>query len=341
MKVSVVVPIYNAEKYLDASIGTLLKQTHTDIEIILVENGSTDGSLEICNRFAKSDNRIQVIHTGNIGTGAARNLGMSKATGEYICFLDADDWFDTTLIEKYIESVQGRDFIICGYSAFRDDADVIDSHSFGSHVFNSASEVREYVATWFPDGRVGFTGNKFYKLSVIKENNIQFPELSRLEDGFFNLEFFSYACSGVVIPDELYHYRLAPASAVIQKHDEEYADLVVALTDAILEKRQEWNLSTPTDEAYKFCLNELGTSIENVFVGNWGLDYLSRKNYLVQMMLVDTYEDAIEHLELIGMYRRLLHILLGSNHLILLELLVRVKTFGKGKLTWLYYKLKK
>lgn len=341
MKVSIVIPVYNSEKYLNTCIDTVISQTYKDIEVVIVENGSTDNSLEICNRFAKSDARIQVIHTGNIGTGAARNLGISKATGEYICFLDADDWFDMTLIEKYIESVQGRDFVICGYSAFRDDADVTDSHSFGSHIFSSKEEVRTYVATWFPDGRVGFTGNKFYKLSVIKDNNILFPAISRLEDGFFNLDFFSHVSSGVVIPDELYHYRLAPASVVIQKHNEEYADLVVALTDATLEKRKEWNLSTPTDEAYKFCLNELGTSIENVFVGNWGMDYLSRKNYLIQITLVDTYEDAQKHLELIGTYRRLLHILLGSNHLILLELLVRIKTFGKGKLSWLYYHLKK
>lgn len=342
MKVSVVVPIYNAEKYLDTSIGTLLKQTYTDIEIILVDNGSSDKTLEICHHYANNDNRVQVVHTDdNIGTGAARNLGVSKATGEYICFLDADDWFDSSLIEKYISAIDGKDFAICGYSAFRDDADVIDSHSFGPHTFNAKEEVREYVATWFPDGRVGFTGNKFYKLSIIKGNNIKFPELSRLEDGFFNLEFFSHASSGVVIPDELYHYRLAPASAVVQKHNQEYADLVISLTDATLEKRKEWNLVTPTDEAYRFCLNELGTSIENAFIGEWGMNYLLRKDYLTQLTLIDTYQDAIEYLELIGKYRRLLHILLNSKHFVLLELLVRLKTFGKGKLAWLYYRLKK
>jgi len=342
MKVSVVVPIYNSSKYLDLSIGTLLKQTHTDIEIILVDNGSTDNSLEICNCYAEKDNRIQVIHTDdNIGTGAARNLGVSKATGEYVCFLDADDWFDATLLEKYVNRIDGKDFAICGYLAFRDDADLIDSHSFGTHTFNTKEEVREYVATWFPDGRVGFTGNKFYKLSVIKDNEIVFPELSRLEDGFFNLEFFSYANSGIVIPEELYHYRLAPASVIVQKHNRDYADLVIMLTDATLEKRKEWNLNTPTDEAYRFCLNELGTSIENTFVGDWGMGYIFRKNYLSQLTLIDTYEDAIEHLDLIGRYRRLLHILLNSEHFILLELLVRIKTFGKGKLTWLYYQLKK
>lgn len=342
MKVSVVVPIYNAEKYLDTSIGTLLKQTYTDVEIILVDNGSSDKSLEMCHRYANNDNRVQVAHTDdNIGTGAARNLGVSKATGEYICFLDADDWFDSSLIEKYISAIDGKDFAICGYSAFRDDADVIDRHNFGSHTFNTKEEVREYVATWFPDGRVGFTGNKFYKLSVIRGNNIKFPELSRLEDGFFNLEFFSYASSGVVIPDELYHYRLASASVVVQKHNQDYANLVISLTDATLKKRSEWNLSTSTDEAYRFCLNELGTSIENAFVGDWKMSYQDRKAYLKQMITTSTYQDGFKYLDLIGNYRKLLHILLNSNCFILLELLVRIKTFGKGKLTWLYYKLKK
>lgn len=340
MKVSIIIPVYNAEKYLDTCIGSVLAQTHKDLEVIIIENGSSDGSLAICEKYASSDERVQVVHMDvNIGTGAARNKGLELASGSYICFLDADDWVEPTLVEKYIRAAEpiSADVVLCGYIGFRGDDE--EHHNFGSHTFTTADEVHKYVATWFPDGRVGFIGNKFYKASLVKK--LSFLELSRLEDGFFNLDVFTCAKSCVVIPDELYHYRLSPASVVIAKHNQEYADLVITLTDATFDARAVWGVDAPKDEVYKFCLNELGTSIENTFVGDWGMGYLSRKAYLTQLTMIDTYEDALEHLDLIGSYRRLLHKLLNSEHFILLELLVRLKTFGKGKLTWLYYRLKK
>ncbi|MBR6479445.1 MAG: glycosyltransferase family 2 protein [Clostridia bacterium] len=343
MKVTVIVPIYNSAKYLDESIGSLLRQTYEDLEILLVDNGSTDNSLDVCNRYADKDKRIRVIHTDeNIGTGAARNLGLQSASGEYVCFFDADDRYEPCFVEKHLRATteKNADIVLCGYAGFREDGS-LEPHSFGSEFFDNAEAVRRYVATWFPDGRVGFTGNKMYKTSVIKDNNIVFPKLSRLEDGFFNLDFFSHANSCVVLADILYNYRLSPASTVIAKHNAEYADLVMSLTDATFEARKDWGVEAPTDEVYKFCLNELGTSIENAFVGDWGMNTIERRSYLKQMAEMDTYIDAYNHLELIGKYRKTLHILLNSNRFVLLGLLVRLKTFGKGNLQWIYYRLKK
>ncbi|MBR6512944.1 MAG: glycosyltransferase family 2 protein [Clostridia bacterium] len=343
MKVTVIVPIYNSAKFLDESIGSLLKQTYENLEILLVDNGSTDNSLDVCNRYADKDKRIRVIHTDeNIGTGAARNLGLESATGEYVCFFDADDRYEPRFFEKLLSAAteKNADVVLCGYSGFREDGGT-EPHSFGTEWFSDAKSVHKYVATWFPDGRVGFIGNKLYKTSVIKDNNLQFPKLSRLEDGFFNLDFFTYANSCVVVSDILYNYRLSPASTVIAKHNSEYADIVMTLTDSTFEARKKWNVEAPTDEVYKFYLNELGTSIENAFIGDWGMNAIERRSYLNQMTLMDTYIDAYKHLELIGTYRATLHKLLNSHKFILLGLLVRLKTFGKGNLQWIYYRLKK
>ena len=343
MKVTIIVPVYNSAKYLDESIGSLLRQTYEDLEILLVDNGSTDNSLDVCNRYAKKDKRIRVIHTDeNIGTGAARNLGLQSASGEYVCFFDADDRYEPRFVEKLLSAAteKNADIVLRGYAGFREDGGT-EPHSFGSEYFGDAKSVHKYVATWFPDGRVGFIGNKLYKTSVIKNNNLQFPKLSRLEDGFFNLDFFTNANSCIVVSDILYNYRLSPASTVIAKHNAEYADLVMSLTDATIEARKDWGVEAPTDEVYKFCLNELGTSIENVFVGDWDMNAIERCNYLKQMTETDTYIDAYKHLELIGKYRRALHILVYSHKYILLGLLVRIKTFGKGNLQWIYYRLKK
>ena len=343
MKVSIVVPVYNAEKYLDKSISALLNQTYSDIEVILVENGSTDNSLDICKRFADFDARIRVIDTKeNIGAGEARNVGISRATGEYICFFDADDWYEDTIVEKLVSSVlnNGSDIAICAYEAFVEGTDKKDYHTCKSMICKTKKEAQQYFADCFPDGHVGFLWNKIYKLSVIKDNNIRFPRLSRLEDGFFNLAFFTMAESISVIEDELYHYRISSSEDVVKKHDAEYADLVVTLVDTTNETFEKWGVKNTSDELNKFCLNELGTCIENVFIGGWGMNSFERKAYLHQMTMVDTYQDALLHLDVVGKYRQLLHKLLNSEHYLVLELIVRIKFFVKKNFKNFYYKFR-
>lgn len=344
MKVSIVVPIYNAEKYLDKSISALLNQTFRDVEIILVENGSTDNSLDVCKRFADDDVRIRVIDTKeNIGAGEARNVGISCATGDYICFFDADDWYESTMVEKLVSSVtaNGSDVAICAYEAFVEGTDKRDHHTCKSIICETKKESQQYVADFFPDGHVGFLWNKIYKLSVINDNDIRFPSLNRLEDGFFNLDFFTVASSLSVIEDELYHYRISSSEDVIRKHDAQYADLVVTLVDSANDAFKVWGVQSKSDELNKFCLNELGTCIENTFVGGWGMDYLEQRAYLTQLTMIDTYEDALVHLDVVGKYRKSLHILLSDEHYIILGFVVRLKCFVKKNFKKAYYFLRR
>ena len=102
-KLSVVVPVYNVEKYIGEMIESLQKQTLTDLEIILVDDGSPDGSGAICDKYAETDGRIHVIHKANGGVGAARNDGLDAATGEWIVFCDSDDWVEKDAFEKLID----------------------------------------------------------------------------------------------------------------------------------------------------------------------------------------------------------------------------------------------
>ena len=100
--VSIIVPVYNTDKYLYQCVKSLLNQTYADIEIILVDDGSKDDSGRICNEFAKKYQRIKVIHKENAGLGYARNSGLKLATGKYVTFIDSDDWADPDLIQKLI-----------------------------------------------------------------------------------------------------------------------------------------------------------------------------------------------------------------------------------------------
>ena len=126
-KVSIVVPIYNREKFLDKCISSLLKQTYKNIEIILVDDGSKDNSLDICNSYAKNDNRIKVIHKENGGVQSARNRGIDEATGYYLCFTDADDYVSDKFIENFIKVYESGEYhcVVCGFYKVDQDDNIL------------------------------------------------------------------------------------------------------------------------------------------------------------------------------------------------------------------------
>ena len=115
--VSVIIPIYNTEKFLPLCISSVLNQTLTDIEVLLVNDGSTDGSGKICDEYACKDQRIQVIHTLNQGVSHARNQGLETAKGEYIAFMDSDDWIETDMIATLYQLIRTNEagLATCGY----------------------------------------------------------------------------------------------------------------------------------------------------------------------------------------------------------------------------------
>ena len=151
--VSIIVPVYNVEKYIEECIDSLINQTYKDIEVILVDDGSTDASGEICDRYAQKDSRVKVYHNENDGPSKARNFGLDKATGEFVTFVDSDDWIESEAIELLI-------------SVIEDDIDVI---FFNLREVNSTN-VREWKM--FESSRIEFTGDNKEEL----ENILLIPE---------------------------------------------------------------------------------------------------------------------------------------------------------------------
>lgn len=118
MKLSVIIPVYNVENYLMQCVDSVLQQTYTNLEVILVNDGSTDGSASICNALAETDHRIVVIHQDNAGVSAARNAGIRKATGDYLTFVDSDDWIEREMYKTMLETAQAHgnpDVVMCDF----------------------------------------------------------------------------------------------------------------------------------------------------------------------------------------------------------------------------------
>lgn len=185
--ITIIIPIYNSEKYLDQCIESVISQNYKELEIILINDGSADNSLKIINKYSELDNRIVVINKNNTGQGESRNIGINTAKGEYIFFLDSDDYLDRCCLENLISYNQKMDCEIIVYNgnAFLDGTSLIYDESY----FN----ILDYYNNKIVDGEEFFNLNmdcispclKFYSKEFLIKNQILFPNYKYGEDIYF------------------------------------------------------------------------------------------------------------------------------------------------------------
>jgi len=191
--ISVVVPVYNSEEYLPKCIESILNQSFSDFELILIDDGSSDGSGRICDGYARKDDRVRVIHKRNEGVSAARNDGIDAAKGKYLSFVDSDDYIESTFLESALADVEksGAEVYISGLQMETcRDGKVLDAVKYcikESKVF-SVKELLEALNTVYPQICICGPWCKLYTAAVIKQNNIRFlKDLNCGEDTYFNL----------------------------------------------------------------------------------------------------------------------------------------------------------
>ncbi|SFN78625.1 Glycosyltransferase involved in cell wall bisynthesis [Pseudobutyrivibrio sp. UC1225] len=174
-KISVIVPVYNVENYLDRCIESIVNQSYRNLEIILVNDGSTDKSGEICNRLARVDNRIRVIHKENGGLSSARNAGLDSATGDYIAFIDSDDYIHTKMYEILVKVQKdtGADIVSCGYQMF-DEGDVPKEIDYDNFEFFEYTGTDIYNQLWDRDTSTVIQCQKLFNKDVF--SHIRYPE---------------------------------------------------------------------------------------------------------------------------------------------------------------------
>ena len=190
--ISVIVPVYNVEKYLEQCIDSLLSQTYQNFEIILVDDGSTDSSGKICDIYKENHKNIKVIHKKNEGLGFARNTGLLYATGEYVTFIDSDDYVDKYLLEDLYNGILETDVDVCigGFKKVADSGQILYEEQYDEQYFihdNTTNKAFIKMLGSSPSKHDSIrmsVWNVLYKLSIIKDNNIQFPsEREVISDG--------------------------------------------------------------------------------------------------------------------------------------------------------------
>ena len=267
--VSVVVPVYNAEKYLEKCIDSILSQTYKNIELILINDGSKDGSLAVCNRFLENDERVRVISRENSGVSATRNLGINTAKGKYLCFVDSDDFVENDYVEKLVSNTYENTMTFCGY--FIDtiyDKDE-DNHRVSKIIKSmEGKNIKDNIADVYHNGFLSVIWNKIYDLEVLKENEIKFDEkLSLGEDLLFNLEYLKTGVDNFeCISETLYHYIRRGTESLDNKYRSDFLDIQEKLFTELIGVADIYNVPE-NKRSLIYCdfLGAIIVSIDNYF----------------------------------------------------------------------------
>lgn len=217
--ISVIIPVYNAEKYLERCLDSILAQTYTNLELILVDDGSTDTTLSICKRYESLDLRIKVLTGPNGGSSVARNKGLDIAKGDYIIHIDADDWTEPQMFELMLKKAVTEDADIVACNICTDDG----NGNVAPQCFNYLKETKSNLygvhayqcSVW----------NKLVKRSLYEENSIRFiPGVTMWEDVVVTTRLRYYSHRTLIIPDILYHYFNAPRDSMCAVAKDKYPE---------------------------------------------------------------------------------------------------------------------
>lgn len=288
--ISIVVPVYNANNSLHCCIDSILNQTYSDFELILVDDGSTDESGRICDTYAIKDNRVKVIHQDNSGVSVARNTGIKAARGDYICFVDSDDYINRDYLKKLLETKKKYsdfDNIWCGMRTVSGyDSETLQSVLFSNTDHYSVSSVKEIMTLhekWLDAGPYC----KLYSKKIIQNNKLRFDtNLSLGEDLTFNFRYLDLTNKKIVIVNEpLYSYFKQNEGTLSSKY---YADLYsiyesINQTMFLFLKKWECDNSQLTKfyNSYFYCY-------ENVFRNTFRVDSCIKQKYKYNRTIMKT-----------------------------------------------------
>lgn len=229
--ISVVVPVYNGEKYLSACLDSICNQTLLELEIIVVNDGSTDGSGCIADEYAAKDKRVRVIHQRNGHLSVARNAGLSVIKGDFVSFIDADDWIDREMLNSMYTTLVSNslDLVITGVRVEYPTENRFYYQQTDTYL---EAKTREEIKTLYFRLKelclFNYAWNKLYRVSFLRVNNLSFTVEPPYEDESFNMEVFMKASSIGVLPDAPYHYMRYDNGSIVASYK---ADMLNAYSD--------------------------------------------------------------------------------------------------------------
>ncbi len=269
-KISVILSVYNVERYLNECIDSILNQTFKDFELICINDSSTDSSLDILNDYAARDGRIRVFTQPNGGASSTRNYGMKQASGDYLLFLDSDDYFDVTLFEKLYNkaSLYDVDVVVTSYKLFDDTTkEVIDKRSQINKKFLPDKDV--FCIDDLQNGKFSFLPMapwaKMYKRDFILSNGLLFQDLQSCTDVFFTYATIALAEKICIVDENLIFYRINRLGSITSKRGDKSQNIIKAYlyTKEFFKQNNLWDkYNAPLMQAFAVCFRNEVKNIE-------------------------------------------------------------------------------
>lgn len=315
-QVSIIVPVYNVENYIERCLNSLVNQTFKDIEIITINDGSTDKSLELLNKYAKEDIRISVIDLGDEGVSYCRNLGIEKANGKYIMFVDSDDWIDSSMVEVMYKKAEENklDLVMCSYiREFKDHSkekifnlpqEIIykDNEVKNELLRKLVGPIKEELSNPEMLDALGTVWGKLYRADILKENKIKFVDLKEIgsaEDTLFNIFTFNYLKKLMFLNKSMYHYWRDNPKSVTSQYNPKLKEQRKVFFKYISDFIKENNFEQVFEEALnnRICTSVLGLGLIECSKNN----KISRINKIKNIKIIINEEyirNAYKNLEL-------------------------------------------
>lgn len=349
-KISLIMPVYKAEYCLKKAVDSVLSQTFTDWELYLIEDCSPDGSLAICEELAKSDERIKLIaQKENKGPGPARNEALKHISGEYVMFMDCDDWVEPDMLECFYAKAKesGDDIVVAGF--YQDFLDENDEFAYTVEVAPpvfACKDKKESAASvaLMDEAKVfSFSVNKIYKASVIKENNVIFPPMMHSEDYFFAIELFKYVNSVSSFDGKFYHYNKPQRTTLTSRsYIEGFTELILKrfaaerqlLTDAGVYEGETRALACAVHIKHIF------SALENNCAKESGLSSKERKAELKKLLSHEFTAEAATYAAENSKAGKIMKKLLATKSAFLVGLFAKTLNFMKKRMSGVFNKLK-
>lgn len=311
--ISIIVPVYNGKPYLEKCLDSIVAQTYKDIEVICVNGNSTDGTDEVLKKYTESDFRIRVIHKENEGVSISRNTALDMAKGEYVLFVDADDWIELDTCETALKVIEEKNTDLVMWSYIRERAEESTPKKiFSEDVYFDKEMVAQKLhrrMIGITDEELAFPENadalctvwgKLYRRSIIEEHKIRFYDIRKIgtyEDGLFNLNYMKYVQNAMFLNQYFYHYRRTNTGSITSVYNEklgaQWNRLFELMEDYI--KREELNVE------YEIALNNrialslipLGINEMEHQCSSW-----EKIKHIKQIISTEQYVQAVRVLEI-------------------------------------------
>ncbi len=287
--VSVIIPVYNVELYINRCIQSIITQTYKNLEIILVDDGSTDNSSSICDHLAQMDERIKVVHQENKGAATARSLGRSLSTGTYLSFIDADDWISPDFFDHILLcEINKLDVLIMGYITEPDG--LFHQTNFPTNTVLTGITMMEYNSVLHTSYDACFSCRMFFRKAFLDENKITFnTQITIGEDTIFNLYALKYAKRVMNISDCCYHYFLGNLGSITRTPWKDTLENDIRIQYEIRKQILPNSQSYQSNMAQYYTQSMVYTIIRNHCNSPTGFTYKGIKKILNESWLKESY----------------------------------------------------